>query len=115
MTDPMDNMSPDQVAAMIDRLEFVDDTVTEADLGIDVGPGAAPVFVPRSIKMPYELDMACKSRAELLGMSQSAYIRSLIERDIATAGTGEQRPEWVIEVLGVIARHEHDEQHRKAS
>ncbi|MTE14536.1 hypothetical protein [Nocardia aurantiaca] len=114
MTDPLDNMTPDDVAAMIDRLEFTDETVTEADFGIEVGPHAPPVFVPRSIKMPYELDQACKARADNLGMSQSAYIRSLIERDVAEGGTGEQRPAWVREILAVIAHHENDE-HRRAS
>ncbi|WP_405498905.1 hypothetical protein [Nocardia sp. NBC_00511] len=88
--------------------------MTEAELGIEIGPHAGPVMVPRSIKMPYDLDQACKLRAAKLGVSQSLYIRSLIERDVAEAGTGEQRPAWVQEVLSVIARHEHDED-RKAS
>ncbi|WP_067825463.1 hypothetical protein [Nocardia inohanensis] len=114
MTDPLDNMTPDEMAAMIDRLEFTVDSVSEADLGITVGPDAEPVYVPRSIKMPYELDKACKARATALGMSQSGYIRSLIERDIATAGTGTPRPAWVTELLAVIAHHENDDQ-RKAS
>ncbi|MGW4241213.1 hypothetical protein [Nocardia sp. NPDC004722] len=112
MTGPFDVMTPDEVDAMVDRLEFTGDPVTEADLGITVGPNAEPVLVPRSIKMPYDLDKACKQRAERLGLSQSAYIRSLIERDLAQAGTGEQRPAWVRELLAVIAHHEHD---RKAS
>ncbi|MET8428816.1 hypothetical protein [Nocardia sp. NPDC004860] len=114
MTDPMDNMTPADVAAMIDRLEFTDAPVTEADLGIDVGATAKPVWVPRSVKMPYDLDAACKARAKQLGLEQSTYIRSLIERDIAAAGTGGERPAWVQEILAVIAHHEHDE-HRKAS
>ncbi|GAB2556456.1 hypothetical protein [Nocardia heshunensis] len=114
MTDPFDNMTADDVAAMVDRLEFTDETTTEADHGIVVGPDAEPVLVPRSIKMPYELDQACKRRAKQLGMNQSVYIRSLIERDLAEADTGEQRPAWVRELLAVIANHEHDED-RKAS
>ncbi|MFI1919929.1 hypothetical protein [Nocardia sp. NPDC020380] len=114
MTDPFENMSPAEVAAMAARLEYTGELVTEAELGIEVGPDTAPVMVPRSIKMPYDLDQACKRRAENLGLSQSVYIRSLIERDVAEAGTGEQRPAWVQEMLGIIARHEHDED-RKAS
>ncbi|MFE6864420.1 hypothetical protein [Nocardia sp. NPDC057668] len=112
MTDPFHDMSPDEVAAIKDRLELTGETVTEAELGITVGPGSEPVFVPRSIKMPYELDRACKSRALTLGLSQSAYIRSLIEADLATAGAGAQRPAWVRELLAVIAHHEHDDQCR---
>lgn len=112
MTDPFDAMTPDEVDAMVDRLEFTGEEVTEAELGITIGPDAGLVIVPRSIKMPYDLDKASKARAETLGLSRSAYIRSLIERDLAEAGTGEQRPAWVREILAVIAHHEHD---RKAS
>lgn len=108
MTDPFETMSPDEVASMIDRLEYSDAEVTEADLGITIGPDAEPVLVPRSIKMPYDLDKACKARAKTLGLSQSAYIRTLIENDIATAGTGTPRPAWVRELLAVVARHESD-------
>ncbi|MFE3222548.1 hypothetical protein [Nocardia sp. NPDC059228] len=105
-------MSPAEVAAIKERLEFTGETVTEKDLGITVGPDAEPVFVPRSIKMPYDLDQACKARAAALGLSQSAYIRSLIEHDIATAGIGKQRPAWVRELLAVIAHHENDDNRR---
>ncbi|MBF6136362.1 hypothetical protein IU501_25580 [Nocardia otitidiscaviarum] len=114
MTDPFHEMSPAEVAAIKDRLELTGETVTEKELGITIGPDAEPVFVPRSIKMPYDLDRACKARATALGMSQSAYIRSLIENDIATAGVGKQRPAWVRELLAVIAHHENDDS-RKAS
>ncbi|WP_157514060.1 hypothetical protein [Nocardia concava] len=107
-------MSPAEVAAIKDSLVYSGETVTEADLGMAIGPDAEQVVVPRSIKMPYDLDLACKARASALGLSQSAYIRSLIERDIATAGTGEPRPAWVREILAVIAHHENDD-HRKAS
>ncbi|WP_067721498.1 hypothetical protein [Nocardia yamanashiensis] len=112
MTDPFETMSPDEVAAIKDRLVLTGETVTEEELGITIGPDVEPVLVPRSIKMPYELDLAAKKRAAALGMSASAYIRSLIENDIATAGIGEPRPPWVKELLAVIAHHEHD---RKAS
>ncbi|GAM48849.1 hypothetical protein NSK11_contig00094-0039 [Nocardia seriolae] len=104
-------MSPAEVAAMTQRLVFTDDPVEPA---IATGADAEPVLIPRSVKLTRELDKACKLRAANLGMSQSAYIRSLIERDIATAGTSEQRPAWVRELLAVIAQHENDE-HRKAS
>jgi hypothetical protein len=111
MTDPFMNMSPAEVAEMTQRLVFTDEPV---DPPIETGPNAEPVDIPRSVKLTRDLDKACKSRAANLGMSQSGYIRSLIERDIATAGTGEQRPAWVRELLAVIAQHENDE-HRKAS
>lgn len=111
MTDPFMNMSPAEVAAMTQRLVFTDDTVEPP---IETGPGVEPVLIPRSVKLTRDLDQACKRRAKNLGMSQSGYIRSLIERDIATAGTSEQRPAWVSEILAVIAHHENDV-HRKAS
>ncbi|MFD7844212.1 hypothetical protein ACFV4K_14910 [Nocardia sp. NPDC059764] len=54
MTDPFHDMSPDEVAKIKDRLVYSGETVNEEDLGITIGPGAEPVFVPRSIKMPYD-------------------------------------------------------------
>ncbi|MRH88416.1 hypothetical protein GFY24_13340 [Nocardia sp. SYP-A9097] len=111
MTDPFMDMSPAEIAAMTERLVFTDEPF---EVPIETGPNAAPVMIPRSVKITRELDKACKNRAANLGMSQSEYIRSLIERDIATAGTGEPRPPWVRELLAVIAHHENDD-HRKAS
>ncbi|MEV0355329.1 hypothetical protein AB0H71_04610 [Nocardia sp. NPDC050697] len=99
MTDPFSAMSPDEVAAMSGRLEFTGEPVA-------IEPGPEPVLFPRSVKLTRELDQACKRRAANLGLSQSAYIRSLIERDVAEAGDGEQRPAWVRELLAVIAHHE---------
>ncbi|MFJ9370288.1 hypothetical protein ACIRRA_38510 [Nocardia sp. NPDC101769] len=106
MTDPFDTMSPAEVAAMTQRLVYTDEPIEPP---VETGSGAEPVLIPRSVKLSRDLDKACKRRAENLGLSQSAYIRSLIERDIATAGTGEQRPAWVRELLAVIAQHENDE------
>ncbi|MGW2662245.1 hypothetical protein ACWCW7_14875 [Nocardia tengchongensis] len=111
MTDPFLNMSPAEVAAMTQRLVYTDEPIEPP---IDTGPHTEPVLIPRSVKLTRELDLACKRRAENLGLSQSAYIRSLIERDVATAGTTDQRPAWVQEILAVIAHHENDDQ-RKAS
>ncbi|WP_109522594.1 MULTISPECIES: hypothetical protein [Nocardia] len=112
MTDPFENMSPAEVAAMAKRLEFTDEPV---DPPIRTGPDTDPVLIPRSVKMTYDLDKACKRRAAELGLSQSAYIRSLIERDVAEGKAGEQRPAWVRDLLGVIARREHEDEHRQAS
>ncbi|MCU1641964.1 MAG: hypothetical protein JWN03_2239 [Nocardia sp.] len=110
MTDPFMDMSPAEVTEMTQRLVFTDEAVETTE----TGPDTAPVLIPRSVKMPRNLDRACKSRAANLGMSQSEYIRSLIEHDIATAGIAEQRPAWVKALLAVIAHHENDD-HRKAS
>lgn len=110
MTDPFTHMSPAEVAAMTARLEFTDAPVPP----IETGPHAEPVLIPRSVKLTRDLDQACKRRAANLGLSQSAYIRSLIERDVAESGTGAQRPAWVRELLSVIAQHENDE-HLQAS
>lgn len=111
INDPFDDMTPADVAAMTQRLVFTDEPI---DPPIVTGPQAEPVLVPRSVKLPRELDLASKRRADNLGMSRSEYIRALIERDIATAGVGQERPAWVRELLAVIAHHENDE-HRQAS
>ncbi|MGN2638308.1 hypothetical protein ACTD5D_19360 [Nocardia takedensis] len=111
MTDPFMDMSPAEVAAMTERLEFTGEPDTPP---IRTGSDAEPVLFPRSVKLTRELDRACKQRAANLGMSQSSYIRSLIEADVAEAGLGDQRPAWVRELLAVIAHHENDD-NRKAS
>ena len=89
MTDPFSEMSPDEVAKMTERLEFTDEPVKPP---IETGPDTEPVLVVTSVKLPRGRAKECKKRAKNLGMGQSAYIRSLIERDIAEAGTGDQRP-----------------------
>ncbi|MFE3001819.1 hypothetical protein ACFXG4_43430 [Nocardia sp. NPDC059246] len=82
-------MSPAEVAAMAQRLVYTDEPIEPP---VVTGPDTEPIMVPRSVMLTHDLDNACKRRADHLGISQSAYIRSLIERDIATAGIGEQRP-----------------------
>ncbi|WP_194813744.1 hypothetical protein [Nocardia sp. XZ_19_385] len=80
MTEPFPTSAEDMKAIM-DRLTYRDDeavavpVVTGQDTGRDL--------VPRSVKLPNDLDSRCKARALRLGLSQSAYIRSLIERDLA--------------------------------
>lgn len=97
--------TPDEVQEVTERLQFTDEP---ARLPVRVGQDTAPDLVPRSVKISTDLDRACKKRALSLGLSQSAYIRRLIERDLAAAGTGEARPAWVLELLGVIAHYEHE-------
>ncbi|MFE3280082.1 hypothetical protein [Nocardia sp. NPDC059239] len=89
MADPFDTMSPAEVASMTQRLVYTDEPIEPP---VVTGPDTEPIMVPRSVMPTRDLDNACKRHADHLGMSQSAYIRSLIERDIATAGIGEQRP-----------------------
>lgn len=109
MTDPFVNMSPADVAAMTERLEFTDEPVDPIETGAELAE------FPTSIKLPRDLKKACKARAESLGMQQSVYIRSLIERDVAEAGTSKQSPAWAREILAVVARHQNDDEHRQAS
>ena len=109
--DPFTKMSPDEVAAMTERLAFTDEPVEPP---IETGSDAEPVLVPTSLKLPPALRQATKKRAKNLKMSQSDYIRSLIVRDLAEAGTSDERPAWVRDLWAVIAQHENDE-NRKAS
>lgn len=53
------------------------------------GVEAHEALIPRSVKLPATVDRACKERARELGISQSAYIRSLIEKDLTS---GQTRP-----------------------
>lgn len=107
----IDDLTPEQVHALTGRLEYNDDAL---DTPVSTAQDTGPDLVPRSIKLSSELDRRCKQRAFGLGLSQSAYIRQLIERDLAESDTGQPRPAWVRELLAVIAHHEHDDQ-RKAS
>ncbi|MFI1917764.1 hypothetical protein [Nocardia sp. NPDC020380] len=85
MTDSFDDMSINDVAALTERIM--------ASLELDASQEATPeslgfdttgTTIPRSVKLTPELDLRCKARATELGLSQSAYIRSLIERDVST-------------------------------
>lgn len=100
--DPFTKMSPDEVAAMTERLAFTDEPVEPP---IETGSDAEPVLFPTSVKLSRALQEASKQRAKDLGMSQSAWIRSLIERDLAEASTSEQRPEWARQLMAVIAEY----------
>lgn len=80
MTDPYPT-NADDMNAIMDRLTYRDNETV--DVPVQTGQDTAADLVPRSIKLPAELDNRCKARALRLGLSQSAYIRSLIERDLA--------------------------------
>ncbi|MGF6888183.1 hypothetical protein ABIA39_006702 [Nocardia sp. GAS34] len=84
MTDPFDDMSINEIAALTERVMASVDPrdaqeVTPQSLGVETS-GAT---IPRSVKLTPELDRQCKARAVELGLTQSAYIRSLIERDVS--------------------------------
>lgn len=79
MTD-FENLTPVQIAAMTQRL-VLDPAQVEELVAPDADAG--DTIVPRSVKLPASLDRRCKARATELGMNQSAYIRSLIEKDLA--------------------------------
>ncbi|MFE3194246.1 hypothetical protein ACFXHA_34935 [Nocardia sp. NPDC059240] len=76
-----ENMTPDEVAALTQRLIL--DPAQAEEMIPDPGADSGDTIVPRSIKLPASLDRRCKARATELGMNQSAYIRSLIEKDLA--------------------------------
>ncbi|MGW4124898.1 hypothetical protein [Nocardia sp. NPDC004711] len=74
-------MTPDQIAALTKRLVL--DPAQAEELVVIPGVDTGETIVPRSVKLPASLDRRCKARATELGMNQSAYIRSLIEKDLA--------------------------------
>ncbi|WP_433560402.1 hypothetical protein ACQP1O_22110 [Nocardia sp. CA-151230] len=83
MTD-FENMTPAEIAALTQRLIFHTDQAQELPAvhhGVDTGE----TLIPRSVKLPATVDRACKARAQELGLTQSAYIRSLIEKDLSGA------------------------------
>ncbi|MEV6073074.1 hypothetical protein AB0L82_41580 [Nocardia sp. NPDC052001] len=82
MTDPLDPTTPDEVNELLDRLNF---TEAEVELPIALGQDTDPALKPRSVKMSDDLDRRVAARAVSLGLSKAAYIRSLIERDLAQA------------------------------
>ena len=84
MTDQFVPTSAEEMAALIARLEIRDDEPTP-QLPIQAEQDSGPGLLPRSVKMSDDLDQRAKCRAVQLGMSKSAYIRSLIERDLAAA------------------------------
>lgn len=82
-----ENMTPADIAALTQRLVL--DTSRAEQLPVVHGVEARETLIPRSVKLPAGVDRACKARAAELGLSQSAYIRSLIEKDLSG---GQARP-----------------------
>ncbi|WP_067697584.1 hypothetical protein [Nocardia jejuensis] len=82
-----ENLTPAEIAAFTQRL--VVDTAAAEQLPVTHGVDTGETLIPRSVKLPVRVDRACKARATELGISQSAYIRSLIEKDLAS---GHSRP-----------------------
>ncbi|MGW4242179.1 hypothetical protein [Nocardia sp. NPDC004722] len=76
---------------------IIDETaqpIDPGDLGIKVGQDSAPELKPRSVKLSDELDRRATRQAVHLGLSKSAYIRRLIEQDLAANEyRGEAEPE----------------------
>ncbi|MEU6586677.1 hypothetical protein [Nocardia sp. NPDC046763] len=70
--------------ALLDRLVFTDAPI---DLPVELGQDDGPELKPRSVKMSDDLTRRGKARAVNLGQSFSAYVRSLIERDLARPST----------------------------
>lgn len=109
--DPFENMSPADIAEMTKRLEFTDEPVAP----VETGPDTAPIEYSTTVKLTLDLKKEAKRRAKSLGMAQSTYIRWLIERDIAEASMGEQKPAWAREILATVNRLIADDEHRRAS
>ncbi len=82
MTEPNYPTTAEEMVAVANELVHTDEEVESADLPVTLGQDTAADLVPRSIKIPAELDRRATQRALRLGLSKSAYIRSLIERDL---------------------------------
>ncbi|MEV6276951.1 hypothetical protein [Nocardia sp. NPDC051832] len=82
----------EDMQAIMGRLTYRDDETVEVPVVTGQDTGAD--LVPRSVKLPGDLDSRCKARAVRLGLSQSAYIRSLIERDLAQAEQHDRPVMW---------------------
>ncbi|MFE3280030.1 hypothetical protein [Nocardia sp. NPDC059239] len=82
MTELNDPTTPDEVNALLDRLEFTDDPV---ELPLEIGQDESMELKPRSVKMSDDMKRRGNARAINLGLSFSAYIRLLMERDLAQA------------------------------
>lgn len=77
-----DPSTPEDVSSLLDSLEVTDGVV---DLPVTVGQDVDPALKPRSVKLTDDVDRRATARAVRLGLSKSAYIRSLIERDLTQA------------------------------
>ncbi|GGK54897.1 hypothetical protein [Nocardia camponoti] len=84
----LDDMTPEQLHAMIDRLEFTDDRV-EIDLAPDDDADRVSGMWPRPVAIPDDLYVRAQLRASELNLSWSAYVRHVIEHDLATTHANE--------------------------
>ncbi|APA97939.1 CopG family transcriptional regulator [Nocardia seriolae] len=83
MTDPandFDNMNPEQIMELTARLKIQTDQAQV--LLPPEGAESELANIPRSVKLTATQDRRLKNRARERGMSQSEYIRWLIEQDL---------------------------------
>ncbi|MFF0609198.1 hypothetical protein ACFYUD_11060 [Nocardia tengchongensis] len=83
MTDPaneFENMTPDQILEMTQRLRIQTDQAQLLPPPADAE--AEPANIPRSVKLTPTQDRRLKARAKERGMSQSEYLRWLVEQDL---------------------------------
>ncbi|MFB8004036.1 hypothetical protein [Nocardia sp. NPDC056000] len=80
MTYPLDPTTLNEVNDLLGRLNFTD---LEVELPLELGQDADPALEPRTVQMSDDMDRRVAARAVKLGLSKSAYIRSLVKRDLA--------------------------------
>ena len=85
----MRDISPEQMAAIVDRAQVRPGAPAEFGLAPDTAADRKPGLRPRSVKLSDREDLLCKLRAQELGKSQSQYIRDLIKADIERSQRGE--------------------------
>lgn len=81
-------MDPDQLQAMIARLVFTGEPLANL-LAPDTAADREAGMWPRPVAMLDDLDLRCQVRASELGLSRSAYVRQLIEKDLKAAYGGD--------------------------
>lgn len=101
MNDDQIPTTAEYMTALLNRLAFGDD-LPAPELPVVSGQDTTADLVPRSVKLAADLDRRCKERALSLGLSQSAYIRSLIERDLGGLGWHD-RPVMVSDLARLLA------------
>jgi hypothetical protein len=87
--------TPEDVHAFMDGLVFSDEAITEGDLPPAAGPDE-DALVPRSFKLPSQLDRGLEELARRRGVSKSALVREYLEIQYAAETSAREGGEELI-------------------